>query len=104
MTSGFHSHYCPRCKAQKDCAKITHCRKEETALCADCVYEDLKKNQLRQLIVKLRAVAEPVGTMHAWWDAILDMESFLEGKSTILKYDVDGWVVYAEQLLAGKSK
>jgi len=39
MTNGFHSHYCPRCKEQKDCAQITHCKKAPTALCADCVYE-----------------------------------------------------------------
>jgi hypothetical protein len=45
MTSGFHSHYCPRCKEQKDCAQITHCRKLETALCADCVYDDYMTEQ-----------------------------------------------------------
>lgn len=45
MTNGFHSHYCPRCKADKDCAQITHCRREPTALCADCVYDDMKKGK-----------------------------------------------------------
>lgn len=40
MPNGFHSHYCSRCKEEKDCAQITHCRKSPTALCADCIYDD----------------------------------------------------------------
>lgn len=40
MTSGFHSHYCPRCKKQKVCVFITHCQKDPTVLCADCAYDD----------------------------------------------------------------
>jgi len=41
MPNGFHSHYCPRCEKEKDCAQITHCRREPTSLCADCVYDDV---------------------------------------------------------------
>lgn len=45
MPNGFHSHYCPRHKEQKDCAQITHCRRDDTALCADCVYDDMKRKE-----------------------------------------------------------
>lgn len=49
MTNGFHSHYCPRCKADKECAQITHCRREPTSLCADCFYEDLMKQNAAKI-------------------------------------------------------
>lgn len=45
MINGFHSHYCLRCKADKDCAQVTHCRRGPTALCADCFYDDYRKQQ-----------------------------------------------------------
>jgi hypothetical protein len=48
MPNGFHSHYCSRCQAQKDCAQITHCRKAPNALCADCVYDDYMAGTLTE--------------------------------------------------------
>lgn len=39
--------------------------------------------KIRELIKKARAIAAPVGSMHAYWDVIFDAESLLEGKSTI---------------------
>lgn len=52
MTSGFHSHYCPRCREQKDCAQTTHCRKAATATCADCVYDVVHAAKHRSESVK----------------------------------------------------
>lgn len=46
MPNGFHSHYCPTCKANKECALITHCRRGPQADCADCVYDKLLKEKL----------------------------------------------------------
>lgn len=48
MPNGFHSHFCPRCNADKDCAQVTHCRKPETALCADCFYDDYMAGRTKE--------------------------------------------------------
>lgn len=45
MINGFHSHYCPRCKVDKECSLVTHCRREPTALCADCAFDDYMATQ-----------------------------------------------------------
>ena len=36
MISGKHAHFCPTCKAWKDCAQITHCKRLTIATCVDC--------------------------------------------------------------------
>ena len=36
MISGKHAHFCPTCKAWKDCAQITHCERLTIAMCIDC--------------------------------------------------------------------
>lgn len=48
MKNGFHSHYCPRCQKDKECAKVTHCRKPDPSLCADCAYEDYVANEQKE--------------------------------------------------------
>jgi hypothetical protein len=36
MQSGLHNHYCPKCKSDKDCPQITHCRRPAESLCMEC--------------------------------------------------------------------
>ena len=43
MTSGFHSHYCPACKVQKDCVQITHCHRGSIAKCVDCIWDEMQE-------------------------------------------------------------
>lgn len=60
---------------------------------------DAQRQQLQVLVREMRAVAEPVGSMHAWWDPISDIEAFIEGKPTIVHMSADEWIHYATERL-----
>ncbi len=36
MQSGNHTHWCRKCKENKPCLQVTHCRKPLVAKCVDC--------------------------------------------------------------------
>lgn len=40
--------------------------------------------KLREAVAKWRAVAQPIGPHHAYWDLIFDAEALLDGRKTIL--------------------
>lgn len=40
--------------------------------------------QLRDSILRARKIAEPVGTLHSYWDVILDAEAILAGRLSIV--------------------
>ena len=37
MQSGYHKHYCPKCKTEYLCQLITHCRQGFEWTCAGCM-------------------------------------------------------------------
>lgn len=46
MKSGFHTHYCPKCKRGKICYQITHCERPDESICLDCdLKESMKKGE-----------------------------------------------------------
>lgn len=42
-------------------------------------------NQLVDIVYRMRVVAEPVGSIHSWWDSIIDCECVLTGKEPSLQ-------------------
>lgn len=54
------------------------------AACEGCkaiaYQDDLEVTALRECIKEMRAVAQPVGPLHGWWDVIFDAEACLDGK------------------------
>jgi len=46
MKSGNHAHKCMRCKHDKACAQITHCRRPDEFICEDCEAEHTRRNEL----------------------------------------------------------
>lgn len=48
----------------------------------------MSDDEIRQGIKKMRAIAAPVGPMHAYWDVISDAECLLAGKPTLCSRDV----------------
>lgn len=55
---------------------------------------------LRDLIRQMRAIAEPVGSMHGWWDAISDAEAHLAGKPVIVEMTTPEWIEHCLWSLA----
>ncbi len=43
MTSGYHSHFCPKCDKRYECTQITHCQRPDTALCPEHVNEEVNR-------------------------------------------------------------
>jgi hypothetical protein len=60
-----------------------------------------QKGRLIELARTMRIVAEPFGTMHAWWDTIADIEAFAKGKETLLKQltTAEEWIEMGEAML-----
>ena len=58
-----------------------------------------QKNRLLELVKQLRAIAQPIGPLHSFWDVIFDIESFIEGKETLIQKTAEEWIVYAENIL-----
>ena len=54
------------------------------------------------LIYELWEIAKPIGSLHAYWDVIIDMQNFVGGKPTIISKTADEWIIYAENLLQGR--
>ena len=44
-------------------------------------------DELRAAIIAMRKVAQPVGTLHGWWDTIFDCEALLKGGKTLVPRD-----------------
>lgn len=59
-----------------------------------------QRDALRRRIIAWRAIAEPVGPLHALWDVISDADALLAGRETILPGTPDE--VYAELMAIGK--
>lgn len=59
-----------------------------------------QKERMRELITQLRQVASQVGPLHAYWDGISDMESFLSGARPMLHMSAGEWIEYAEKCLS----
>jgi hypothetical protein len=55
--------------------------------------------RLTELSAQLRQIAEPNGSMHGFWDLILDIEAILAGKPTLLTMTPEEWIAYAEECL-----
>lgn len=55
--------------------------------------------KLPRLQYELKQTAMPIGSMHPFWDVIIDIQMFIEGKKTILQKTADEWIEYAEGLL-----
>ena len=55
-------------------------RDERQKATSDAYREGMDKIRLDKLAREMRKVAEPVGSMHAWWELIISIEYFLEGK------------------------
>ena len=51
------------------------------------------------LIHDLWRIAAPVGSMHAYWDVIMDMQAFIQGNPTVMNMTADEWIRYATELL-----
>lgn len=63
-------------------------------------YEFLKtQGRLYSLLIELKRKAVPIGTMCPLWDVIADIECFLKGEPTILKYTEQEWIDCAEECL-----
>lgn len=52
----------------------------------DAALKELSKRcaKLREVVAEWRAVAEPIGPQHAYWDFIFDAEALLDGRKTVL--------------------
>jgi len=59
------------------------------------------EQDLRELADKMRQIAAPVGSLHAWWDIIFDVEAFIAGQPTRLK---KSGAEYAEMCIAELEK
>jgi hypothetical protein len=55
--------------------------------------------KMQELSNRLRKIAAPVGPLHSYWDLIFDMESFIDGKETLLNQTADEWIKMAEETL-----
>ena len=53
---------------------------------------------------ELWKIAEPVGSLHGYWDIIFDIKAFLEGRPPLLQMTAEEWIAYAEELLQDKKK
>lgn len=40
MISGRHDHFCIRCSSVWECPQITHCKKQSSYPCPDCIAKD----------------------------------------------------------------
>jgi len=47
------------------------------------------RQALREAVRQMRAIAEPVGSMHGYWDDIGDFEALLSGGQPRLDWSVD---------------
>jgi hypothetical protein len=55
--------------------------------------------QLTALAHQLRAMAEPQGPLHAWWDWIGDIEAVVAGEPTLLHLTPAEYMAEAHRLL-----
>jgi len=55
--------------------------------------------ELKELVIRLRIVAEPIGPLHSWWDVIFDIEEFMKNGNPILDLTETEWIEYANKLL-----
>lgn len=55
-----------------------------------------QRSKIKKIVMQMRQKAHHVGSMHAWWDIIFDLEAVLHGRDPILKMSVDEWIDYAE--------
>ena len=54
---------------------------------------------LRDLIRRMRAIAEPIGPMHGWWDAISDAEAHLAGEPVMVEMTTAEWIEFCGEHL-----
>ena len=63
---------------------------------------DRQRDLLNIRVTDLFRVAAPVGSMHSFWDPMMDIQAFLDGRSTLIKKTAREWIEYADELLAKK--
>lgn len=56
-------------------------------------------DQLKEFRTRLRRIAQQVGSMHAYWDLIFDIEAVLEGKQGVIS-DPDELIRMAKDCLS----
>ncbi len=56
--------------------------------------------KLTDLIARARAVAQPHGSMHAWWDTIFDAEALMAGQRQTLIRTKPAMIEKLSRLLA----
>jgi hypothetical protein len=59
-----------------------------------------QRAELVCLTRRMRTIAAPVGAMHSFWEVIVDIECFLDGKRTLLQHSAEDWITLAADLLA----
>lgn len=59
--------------------------------------------QLTDLVKQLRAIAQPVGAMHSFWDTIFDIEALLDGQQTLLHQTPEEWIADCKKCLLSNS-
>lgn len=60
---------------------------------------DQENLKLIRLIHELKELIIPIGSLHSYWDVVLDMQEFVLSRPTIVKKNADEWIEYAESLL-----
>ncbi len=63
-----------------------------------------ERTRLKELIVEMRKVAEPAGTMHSYWDMIMDADSALAGNRMLTSMSVPELIFYIEEALLARSR
>ena len=65
---------------------------------------EAQRAELTEMVRRLRAVAEPVGSLHSYWDNIFDIEAKLNGKEMHLNMTADELIAIGKKTLEGKKK
>ena len=65
------------------------------------IIPDEQRSRLLELAVQMRLVAEPVGSVHGWWDCIFDLEAIAKGESgMITEWTTERYIAEAEYRIA----
>lgn len=60
--------------------------------------------KLLSLSHQMKEIAVPIGSMHSFWDVIMDIEAFIKGETALLEKSAAEWIDYSEKLLAEKGR
>lgn len=65
---------------------------------------DQQHLQLLALVNDLWTIAAKEGSMHSYWDVIMDIQAFIQGNPTIIQHSADEWIEYAKSLLSRQKR